>query len=172
MENKAIMLEEWDIPVKCANGKEYPRPSVIILKKYESPKYKKKVYFSKLQMLVRDEFKCCYCGTQLGYGTDNIPEIEHIVPKKLNGKNDFENCVTSCRKCNEKKGARPVESTLLKLNKKPHTPEKSHPIRFVSTMRIDDIPHWISYIPDAKKYALYMKIPHKTKEVIKECLKI
>ena len=55
--------------------------------------------------------ECAYCGME------NVPlEIEHIVPKSRGGSNRVSNLTLSCRKCNQKKGNKPVEEFL---NKKP-----------------------------------------------------
>ena len=49
--------------------------------------------------MVRDGYKCVYCGTKSGRFT-----IDHVKPKALGGKSEFENCVCACYECNNKKG--------------------------------------------------------------------
>jgi hypothetical protein len=55
----------------------------------------------------RDGFKCVYCGSQ---PPTVVLEADHIIPVKLGGKNQIENLVTSCFKCNRGKGANELTS--------------------------------------------------------------
>ncbi|MDJ0596746.1 MAG: RNA-guided endonuclease IscB [Pleurocapsa sp. MO_226.B13] len=53
--------------------------------------------------------KCTYCSKE------NIPlQIEHIVPKALNGSNRVSNLCLACEKCNQKKGTQSIEQFLVK----------------------------------------------------------
>ncbi|MEK0336684.1 MAG: HNH endonuclease signature motif containing protein [Nitrosopumilus sp.] len=61
-----------------------------------------KVALSKKEViLIRDDFKCAYCGK-------NFKEIEdinldHIIPRDAGGTDEYENLVSSCRRCNAEK---------------------------------------------------------------------
>ncbi len=51
--------------------------------------------------------KCTYCGAE------GVPlEIEHIKPRSKGGSNRVSNLTLSCRRCNQKKGNRPIEDFL------------------------------------------------------------
>ncbi|MDM8549237.1 RNA-guided endonuclease IscB [Desulfobacterales bacterium HSG2] len=51
--------------------------------------------------------KCAYCGKE------NIPlEIEHIIPRSRGGTDRVWNLTVACRRCNHRKGDRPVEIFL------------------------------------------------------------
>ena len=52
--------------------------------------------FSRHGVLVRDNFKCLYCG-------DPATTIDHVVPRALGGKSSYDNCVAACQPCNSKK---------------------------------------------------------------------
>ena len=54
----------------------------------------------------RDDFQCQYCGRR---SPDVILEVDHIIPKKKGGKDEFENLVTSCFECNRGKGKFPLD---------------------------------------------------------------
>jgi hypothetical protein len=53
----------------------------------------------------RDRYTCAYCG---GIFPRQLLSRDHIVPKVLGGKDHWMNCVTACRECNQKKGAKLV----------------------------------------------------------------
>lgn len=82
-----------------ASGKIRKIPVVMRLIKLIRTIYRTKVPFSKKNVMVRDGYKCVYCGkTKVRF------TIDHVVPKYKGGKSSFENCVTACKDCNSKKG--------------------------------------------------------------------
>ena len=51
--------------------------------------------------------KCAYCGAE------NVPlQVEHIIPRARGGSDRVSNLTLACEKCNQAKGARPVEEFL------------------------------------------------------------
>lgn len=58
-------------------------------------------------MLEKWHRRCVYCGA-----TETKLEIEHIVAKSKGGSNRLSNLTLSCRKCNQKKGNKPIEQFL------------------------------------------------------------
>ncbi len=62
--------------------------------------YKRRVPWSKKNICIRDNYTCGYCGIY----DKNRMTVDHVTPKALGGKNTFENCVASCKKCNNRKG--------------------------------------------------------------------
>jgi 5-methylcytosine-specific restriction endonuclease McrA len=70
-------------------------PSIIRLKNNDRSIIK--VPLNRKNILKRDGFKCVYCG-----GTSDLT-IDHIVPKCRGGKSSWENLVSACTKCNNKK---------------------------------------------------------------------
>lgn len=92
-------------------------PSVMKLLKLVRTIYKTKVPFSKKNVLIRDGFKCLYCGSKSHRLT-----IDHVVPVSRGGKSNFENCVAACRKCNNKKGSRTASEARMYLQKQPYAP--------------------------------------------------
>jgi 5-methylcytosine-specific restriction endonuclease McrA len=59
------------------------------------------------EMFERDGFRCMYCGKKGGKG---VPlTIDHFVPLEQGGANEARNYLTSCRRCQKKKGARDPE---------------------------------------------------------------
>ena len=58
---------------------------------------------TRFEVFKRDKFTCQYCGRS---APDIVLEVDHIRPVKEGGTNDILNLVTSCRDCNQGKGAR------------------------------------------------------------------
>jgi len=79
--------------------------------------YKARVPFSKKNVMVRDGFKCAYCGI-----SDVRLTIDHIVPKKRGGKSTFENCVASCKPCNSRKGHKSCSEARMYPKVRSHQP--------------------------------------------------
>lgn len=94
--------------IRTAEGLVIKIPAVMKLIKIIRTLYRTKVPFSKRNIFIRDGFKCAYCGDYRGRLT-----VDHIIPKSRGGKTDFENCVTSCKPCNNWKGNRfPREANM------------------------------------------------------------
>lgn len=103
-------------------------PTVIALIGYGSMP-KRKVGFSKLNVIYRDDQRCQYCGKQ--FSMDKLT-VDHIVPKsrwatiKRTSKKNWSNwlnTVCACKWCNNKKGNLLPEEAGMKLLKKPFEPK-------------------------------------------------
>ncbi len=77
-------------------------PKILRLIKFIRALWKSKVPFNKRHILLRDDYTCAYCGKR---ATSHM-SIDHILPKAKGGKSTFENVVTSCVPCNQKKDNR------------------------------------------------------------------
>ena len=100
VKGKTEVLKYSERIIKNFDGSVVMRiPLVLKLVKFIRTLFKTKVPFSKRNVLVRDGFKCVYCGKESKKLT-----IDHIIPKSKGGKSTFENCVACCKQCNLKKG--------------------------------------------------------------------
>jgi 5-methylcytosine-specific restriction endonuclease McrA len=115
----------------------YPWPSIIRLSHFVSVPYKK-VVLTRKNILRRDGYKCAYCGRG-----DLTLTIDHIVPKARGGDDSWENLVSACTNCNNKKGDRTPGEAGLSLLVRPFKP--SH-IMFIKNVvgRIDE--KWKPYL--------------------------
>lgn len=75
------------------------------------------IKWSKKNVLLRDGYTCVYCGKE-----DQHLTIDHVVPRALKGKTNFENTVAACPECNAKKADRTLEQAQMFLKRKPHRP--------------------------------------------------
>lgn len=116
-----------------------PFPTIVRLRVYIKVPYKK-IVLSRKNILRRDNHKCIYCQR-----ADLQLTIDHIIPKSKGGDDTWENLVTACVKCNNKKGDRSPEEAKMTLLKKPSKP--SH-ITFMK--------HFIGRVDEDWKPYLYM----------------
>ena len=93
-------------------------PSILRLRRKITRNFIKMV-FSRNAVFKRDNFSCQYCQTKLS--AEQIT-IDHILPKSRGGRNTFENCVSACHECNEKKGSRLPHEIGMRLIRRPETP--------------------------------------------------
>ncbi|MCX8050874.1 MAG: HNH endonuclease [Chlorobi bacterium] len=113
---KAELVEARDGYVIRSVRNTYPFPSVIRLQSYIRVPYKK-VEPSRRNILRRDGYACQYCGTRSATLT-----IDHVVPRSRGGGDTWENLVTACVPCNNRKGNRTPEEAGMRLRSVPRKP--------------------------------------------------
>ena len=124
---KAEILEEYD---ETLGPVDFKTPAVVRLTKGHATQ-KLVVRFSRINVFTRDGFRCQYCGVKKEMRELNY---DHVVPRVRGGKTEWENIVTSCYACNDRKGSRTPEEAGMKLLRKPIKP-KSLPL--TSAFRVD-----------------------------------
>ena len=98
-------------------------PSIVrfvgnVLKRFQ---FNRVVKFSRDNVFLRDEGKCQYCSKQL---TKQNFTLDHIVPVSQGGKKVWQNIVTCCIACNQRKGNKSVKQAGMKLQKNPIIPKE------------------------------------------------
>ena len=78
------------------------------------------VRFSKINVCLRDNFSCQYCGVQLPMSR---LEYEHVKPRVQGGKTVWDNIVCACTACNSKKANRTPEEAGMTLLSVPRQPK-------------------------------------------------
>lgn len=112
---KAQIVEASDVSVHTVS-RSFPIPSVVRLELYVHVP-RKPIALTKRNILKRDDHRCQYCGTAHGPMT-----IDHVIPKRLGGRDTWENLVCACVACNGRKGDRPPEEADLSLIRRPRRP--------------------------------------------------
>jgi 5-methylcytosine-specific restriction endonuclease McrA len=116
VKGKATVLKYTDMVVKTAEQVVIKIPAVMKLIKIIRTIYRTRVPFSKKNVMIRDDFKCQYCGK----GKELT--IDHVIPVSRGGKSVFENCVSACKECNNRKGSQLPSEANMYLRKKPIAP--------------------------------------------------
>ena len=94
---------------------DIPVPAVIRLLKYRRiPRQNRSV--SRKGLLLRDRNTCQYCGQTLPAGSLTL---DHVVPRSRGGISAWENIVSACFPCNNRKGDRTPQEAGMALMKKP-----------------------------------------------------
>lgn len=127
-------------------------------------------------------WKCCWCGIHC------IPEphhkhsatIEHVHPRSLGGKDDWDNYAMACARCNHKRGTTSVEDFMAGVLT--HLPKKEDKVARAERLmrkkirkyrnhiiRLNDygwVRNGIQYCPD--KWLSTLNIPEEKREELKE----
>lgn len=114
-------------------------PHIIALKTYSRLFYKEKgVTYSRENIFERDGFRCAYC---LNKFSAKELSIDHILPVSRSGPTSYENCVSACKPCNNRKANRTPEQAGMPLLIKPTIPKWSG-----KGNKIPDIVSWTKYM--------------------------
>jgi len=140
-QGKVEVVEEYDEEIYSGMTLTLRMPAVVrLLRKVAR---KKAVKFSRMNVLTRDDWTCQYCGKHLPTHKLNY---DHVIPKSQGGKTVWENIVTSCIPCNDKKGGRTPQQAGMRLRKTPVKP-RSLPVVAFHVDASDSIPDaWRNFI--------------------------
>jgi len=140
MQNKVDIISLYDDVVVHSASHQYFVPSIVVNKVYRKPRTR--IEFSKSNVFLRDDFRCQFCGN---HGSRSTLTFDHWIPRSKGGKTTWDNIVTACYNCNNKKGtqnkkrwkprATPKRPTYMELINK----AKHHPII------IPDV-RWVPYL--------------------------
>jgi|TARA_R100000455_G_C6265877_1_gene121141 5-methylcytosine-specific restriction endonuclease McrA len=116
---KSVFLErvnivsEYDRVIRSPSF-EMRLPSVICLKQYV--RQSKQPAFTRFNLFLRDGFRCQYCGS-----AEELT-FDHVLPRRLGGRTNWENITTACAPCNMKKGGRLPREANMFPEIKPYIP--------------------------------------------------
>jgi CRISPR/Cas system Type II protein with McrA/HNH and RuvC-like nuclease domain len=111
---KAEIVKSDDNPI-TAGYNTYVRPLIIRLLKYIKH-HVRTLRASRPRIYKRDNYECVYCGSKKDL------TLDHVLPKSRGGGNDWTNLVTSCFKCNLKKGNKTPDEAKMFMRQKPFVP--------------------------------------------------
>lgn len=118
----------------------YPIPSVIRLEQMIH-RPRPQVKLTRREIFRRDNYTCQYCGKQ---GLNLT--IDHVLPRRLGGNNNWTNVVTACATCNHRKGGRRPEEAHMLLMHPPKEPPSS--ASYIFGRHLSNNTEWEPFIND------------------------
>ena len=79
------------------------------------------VKFNRLNVFYRDDFTCQYCR---GPFKARELTLDHVIPKSKGGDTSWDNIVSACAPCNNKKADKLPHQTTMKPLKQPKEPKR------------------------------------------------
>jgi 5-methylcytosine-specific restriction endonuclease McrA len=113
--NKVDTIEISEQTLRSPNA-EFPLPLVIRLKSGVKYNPFRRVELNRRNLFKRDKNCCVYCGSK-----ENLT-VDHVIPRSRGGKTTWDNVVTACHPCNNKKDNKMPEDVGLKLKIQPKQP--------------------------------------------------
>ena len=123
LDGKAEILEKDGARRFRSETRIVPCPAVIRLVRYVHVPRRFRRQVTNTFLFARDNYSCQYCGRQKKElrGRQFLTR-DHVVPLSRGGDNAWENVVTSCSPCNNRKGDRLPREAGLKLVSEPGEP--------------------------------------------------
>ena len=90
-------------------------PDIVILRNYKQ-RVPRQSACTKNNVIFRDLCECQYCGMKLMHSETTI---DHVIPASKGGSLTWENAVTACKRCNNKKGNKDLDKSGLMLSNIP-----------------------------------------------------
>jgi 5-methylcytosine-specific restriction endonuclease McrA len=127
LDGKAEILEEDSGRYFRSESRVVPVPSVIRLVRYVHVPYRFRRQVTNTFLFARDDYACQYCGRHRSElrGRQFLTR-DHVRPISRGGLNSWDNVVTSCSPCNNRKGGRLPEEAGLTLLREPAEPNYVH----------------------------------------------
>jgi 5-methylcytosine-specific restriction endonuclease McrA len=133
LDGKAELLEADSERVFRSEDRVVPSPLVIRLVRYVHVPYRFRRQVTNTFLFARDDYTCQYCGRRKSdlKGRQFLTR-DHVRPLSRGGLNTWDNVVTSCSTCNNRKGGRlPGEAGLALL----HEPTEPNYVHLVWVVR-------------------------------------
>ncbi len=125
LEGKAMIVEEHpDLVVRSPN-QTFPVPTSIVLKHFVKGRmvFRTKALLTQRNLFIRDQYTCQYCGrNKQQLKSSEFLTRDHVMPRHIGGRDIWENVVTCCNSCNNKKAYHLLEDINMTLLKIPTAP--------------------------------------------------
>ncbi len=127
MDRKAEILETDGERAFRSERRSLPCPTVIRLVRYVHVPRRFRRQVTNTFLFARDDYCCQYCGRHRSElrGRQFLTR-DHVLPLSRGGRNTWENVVTSCSVCNNRKGNRLPAEAGMKVLGEPGEPNHVH----------------------------------------------
>ena len=127
LDGKAEILETDDARRFRSSCRDLAAPTVIRLVRYIRVPRRFRRQVTNTFLFARDDYCCMYCGRHRAQlrGRSFLTR-DHIVPTSRGGANTWENVVTACSPCNNRKGDRLPAEAGMELLTVPREPNYVH----------------------------------------------
>lgn len=125
LEGKAIVVEEHPTMVVRSPSTTLKVPLMVALKQFVRGRkiFKTGAVLTQRNLFLRDNYTCQYCSRHRSQLRSNeFLTRDHIIPESRGGKNTWQNLVTACSTCNNKKSDYDLSEVNMRLLKTPTMP--------------------------------------------------
>lgn len=143
IKDRVSVVAEYDRTIRSPSV-EFRLPSVIALREFVHCREHLSIGRHEL-LVLRDKQACAYCGHK--FSVHNL-SFDHVIPTSRGGKHAWENIVSACKPCNQKKDDRLLEEAGMKLLWRPWKPTLEELARaeyFLNERRMHE--SWKPYLP-------------------------
>lgn len=100
-------------------------------------------------LFARDEYLCMYCGGQF---SSSLLTRDHVIPRARGGRDLWDNVITACKACNNRKGAMTPEQAGMPLLAVPYVPNHAEYL-ILANRRVlaDQMAFLRRYVPRARR---------------------
>lgn len=118
-QGKVEVIDSYDRDIRGVSL-TFRLPSILrLLKLVKIRRSSREVRFSRANIYQRDKYVCQYCGVK--YPAEDLT-FDHIIPQVQGGTATWENIVTACLSCNNRKGGRTPREANMRLIRPPLKP--------------------------------------------------
>jgi len=133
---KAELVETFHESFLRTINQTFECPSIIRLRRFVQLPFRR-VALTRTNIFKRDDYKCCYCGSNKDL------TIDHVVPRSKGGQESWNNLITACTICNTKKGnMTPAEANMPLL----HEPFRPSYIMYLTNFNPFVYESWRPYL--------------------------
>jgi len=137
---KVEVVEQYDVTISSPSI-SIQAPAVVRQRRAASGRPRKPA-FCRTNVFVRDDFTCQYCGAARPPGELNL---DHVLPRSRGGTTVWENIVTSCYACNQRKAGRTPEEARMTLSRRPFRPNTLLSVAALFRDVPAVVPEWRAY---------------------------
>ena len=119
-QGKVEVIDFYDRDIRGVSF-TFKLPSILrLLKLVKIRRASREVRFSRANIYQRDKYVCQYCSKK--YPAEDLT-FDHVIPQVQGGEATWENIVTACLTCNNRKGGRTPREANMKLIRPPVKPK-------------------------------------------------